>query len=200
MLRVRLPSTRNHLLRAAGLIVGVVVSGTLGYSLFGLDPIDAFYQTIITISTVGFRELVVVEPGNAWKIFTSVLILVGTGSMLYGATAVIESIVEGRITGQYRRYRMQRSIDDLSGHLIVCGMGRVGSSITDFVRSVGQEVVAIDRDASRLDGVDFLRDMDREALGALKISCEVLACASRESFGVVGEGEREDVQVALGSW
>ena len=79
MLRVRLPSTRNHLLRAAGLIVGVVVSGTLGYSLFGLDPIDAFYQTIITISTVGFRELVAGEPGNAWKIFTSVLILVGTG-------------------------------------------------------------------------------------------------------------------------
>ena len=156
MLRVRLPSTRNHLLRAAGLIVGVVASGTLGYSLFGLDPIDAFYQTIITISTVGFRELVVGEPDAAWKIFTSVLILVGTGSMLYGATAVIESIVEGRITGQYRRYRMQRTIDDLSGHLIVCGMGRVGSSITDFVRSVGQEVVAIDQDASKLDGVDFL--------------------------------------------
>ena len=156
MLRLRLPSTRNHLLRAAGLIVGVVASGTLGYSLFGLNPIDAFYQTIITISTVGFRELVAGEPGNAWKIFTSVLILVGTGSMLYGATAVIESIVEGRITGQYRRYRVQRTIDDLSGHLIVCGTGRVGQAITEFVRSVGQEVVVIDRDEIRLPDEDVL--------------------------------------------
>jgi voltage-gated potassium channel len=156
MLRLRLPSTRNHLLRAASLIVGVVAAGTIGYGLLGLGPVDAFYQTIITVSTVGFREIAKGEPDAAWKIFTSVLILVGTGSMLYGATVVIESIVEGRITGQYRRYRMQRSIDDLSGHLIVCGIGRVGSSITEFVRSVGQEVVAIDRDASRLDDVDFL--------------------------------------------
>ena len=43
---------------------------------------------------------------------------------------------------------MQRSIGDLSGHLIACGMGRVGSSITDFVRSVGQEVVAIGSESS----------------------------------------------------
>jgi voltage-gated potassium channel len=156
MLRFRLPSSRNHLLRAAGLIVGVMVLGTAGYGLLGLGPIDAFYQTIITISTVGFREIADGQPDAAWKLFTSALILVGTGTMLYGASVVIESIVEGRITGQYRRYRMQRSIDDLSGHLIVCGIGRVGSSITEFVRSVGQEVVAIDRDASRLDDVDFL--------------------------------------------
>ena len=155
MLRLRLPSTRNHLLRAASLIVGVVAAGTIGYGLLGLGPVDAFYQTIITVSTVGFREIAKGEPDAAWKIFTSVLILVGTGSMLYGATAVIESIVEGRITGQFRRYRMQRSIDDLTEHLIVCGMGRVGSSITEFVQSIGQEVVAIDTDPDRLDESDF---------------------------------------------
>ena len=155
MLRLRLPSTRNHLLRAASLIVGVVAAGTIGYGLLGLGPVDAFYQTIITVSTVGFREIAKGEPDAAWKIFTSVLILVGTGSMLYGATVVIESIVEGRITGQFRRYRMQRSIDDLTEHLIVCGMGRVGSSITEFVQSIGQEVVAIDTDPDRLDESDF---------------------------------------------
>ncbi|MDG2908442.1 MAG: potassium channel protein [Acidimicrobiales bacterium] len=155
MLRLQLPSTRNHLLRAASLIVGVVAAGTIGYGLLGLGPVDAFYQTIITVSTVGFREIAKGEPDAAWKIFTSVLILVGTGSMLYGATVVIENIVEGRITGQFRRHRMQRSIDDLSGHLIVCGMGRVGSSITEFVQSIGQEVVAIDTDSDRLDESDF---------------------------------------------
>ena len=147
--RIR-PDTWGHLAIAAALIVGVLVAGTVGYTLLGLGAVDAAYQTIVTVSTVGFREIADGDPDTTWKAFTSVLILFGTGSMLYGATSVIESIVEGRLSGQFRRYRMQRSIDDLSGHLIVCGTGRVGQAITEFVRSVGQEVVVVDRDETRL--------------------------------------------------
>ena len=153
--RIR-PDTWGHLAIAAALIVGVLVAGTVGYTLLGLGAVDAAYQTIVTVSTVGFREIADGDPDTTWKAFTSVLILFGTGSMLYGATSVIESIVEGRLSGQFRRYRMQRSIDDLSGHLIVCGTGRVGQAITEFVRSVGQEVVVIDRDETRLPDEDVL--------------------------------------------
>ena len=143
-------SALGRLTNAAALIVGVLVAGSVGYTLLGLSAVDSLYQTIVTVSTVGFREIADGDPDNTWKLFTSVLILVGAGSMLYGATIVIESIAEGRITGQFRRYRMQRTIDELSGHLIVCGMGRVGRSITSFVQSVGQAVVAIDHDEERL--------------------------------------------------
>ena len=141
-------SAQGRLTTAAALIVGVLVAGSVGYTLLGLSAVDSLYQTIVTVSTVGFREIADGDPDNTWKLFTSVLILVGAGSMLYGATIVIESIVEGRITGQFRRYRMQRAIDELSGHLIVCGMGRVGRSITSFVQSVGQAVVAVDHDVN----------------------------------------------------
>ncbi|HCW00256.1 MAG TPA: hypothetical protein DGK99_02485, partial [Acidimicrobiaceae bacterium] len=147
--RIR-PDTWGHLATAASLIVGVIVLGTAGYTILGLGLVDAAYQTIITVSTVGFREVADGDPDTAWKAYTSVLILLGAGSMLYGATSVIESIVEGRLTGQFRRYRMQRTIDDLSGHLVVCGTGRVGQAIEQFVRSVGQEIVVVDRDESRL--------------------------------------------------
>jgi len=153
--RIR-PDTWGHLAIAAALIVGVLVAGTVGYTLLGLGAVDAAYQTIVTVSTVGFREIADGDPDTTWKAFTSVLILFGTGSMLYGATSVIESIVEGRLSGQFRRYRMQRSIDDLSGHLIVCGAGRVGQAITEFVRSIGQEVVVVDRDETRLPDKDVL--------------------------------------------
>ena len=153
--RIR-PDTWSHLAIAAALIIGVLVAGTVGYTLLGLGAVDAAYQTIVTVSTVGFREIADGDPDTTWKAFTSVLILFGTGSMLYGATSVIESIVEGRLSGQFRRYRMQRSIDDLSGHLIVCGTGRVGQAITEFVRSVGQEVVVVDRDETRLPDEDVL--------------------------------------------
>ena len=153
--RIR-PDTWGHLAIAAALIVGVLVAGTVGYTLLGLGAVDAAYQTIVTVSTVGFREIADGDPDTTWKAFTSVLILFGTGSMLYGATSVIESIVEGRLSGQFRRYRMQRSIDNLSGHLIVCGTGRVGQAITEFVRSIGQEVVVVDRDETRLPDEDVL--------------------------------------------
>ena len=130
--RVR-PDTWGHLAIAAALLVGVLVVGTVGYS-----------------------EIADGDPGTAWKVFTSVLIVLGTGSMLYGATSVIESIVEGRLTGQFRRYRMQRTIDSMDGHLIVCGTGRVGQAITGFVRSIGQEVVVVDRDPGRFSDQDVL--------------------------------------------
>ena len=103
--RVR-PDTWGHLAIATALFVSVLGVGTVGYSILGLGAIDAVYQTIITVSTVGFREIADGDPGTTWKAFTSVLIILGTGSMLYGATSVIESIVEGRLTGQLRRYRM----------------------------------------------------------------------------------------------
>ena len=150
MFRQIRPDTWGHLTAAAALILGVLILGTAGYTVLGLSLIDAAYQTIITVSTVGFREVANGDPNTAWKAYTSVLILTGTGSMLYGATSVIESIVEGRLTGQFRRFRMQRTIDDLSGHLVVCGTGRVGRTIEQFVRSVGHEVVVVDRDETRL--------------------------------------------------
>ena len=150
MFRQIRPDTWGHLTAAAALILGVLILGTAGYTVLGLSLIDAAYQTVITVSTVGFREVANGDPNTAWKAYTSVLILTGTGSMLYGATSVIESIVEGRLTGQFRRFRMQRTIDDLSGHLVVCGTGRVGRTIEQFVRSVGHEVVVVDRDETRL--------------------------------------------------
>ena len=150
MFRQIRPDTWGHLATAAALLLGVLILGTAGYTVLGLSLIDAAYQTIITVSTVGFREVANGDPDTAWKAYTSVLILTGTGSMLYGATSVIESIVEGRLTGQFRRFRMQRNIDDLSGHLVVCGSGRVGRTIEQFVRTVGHEVVVIARDETHL--------------------------------------------------
>ncbi|HBL08385.1 MAG TPA: potassium channel protein, partial [Acidimicrobiaceae bacterium] len=76
----------GRLTNAAALIVGVLVAGSVGYTLLGLSAVDSLYQTIVTVSTVGFREIADGDPDNTWKLFTSVLILVGAGSMLYGAT------------------------------------------------------------------------------------------------------------------
>ena len=129
-----------------GLIVLVVVTvvGTVGYMALGLALLDALYQTVTTVSTVGFGELGQVT--GAWKIFTIVLVLLGAGSVLYTITVLFETLVEGTLTDHFWRRRMEREIAELHDHVIVCGWGRLGRAITaDLVRA-DRDVVVIDRD------------------------------------------------------
>ena len=126
------------------LLVAVTAIGTLGYALLGLSALDALYQTVTTISTVGFRELE--EPTDSFKWFTIVLVLGGVGTALYTLSVLLETVVEGRLTDRIGRRRMERKMAEMSGHVIICGWGRVGRSIAAFVTGAGGEVVVVERD------------------------------------------------------
>lgn len=141
---------RQRLARAVILLVAVLVGGTVGYWMLGLGVLDAAYQTVTTVSTVGFRELG--SPTGAWKAFTMVLVLGGTGTVLYTVSALFEAVLEGRLTDRWERRRMERDLSRLSDHIIVCGYGRVGQVITTYLGGAGQDHVVVDRDASRLIG------------------------------------------------
>jgi len=108
-------------------VLGVMVAGSIGYVVLGFGLLDAVYQTVTTITTVGFRE---VRPlGTAGKIFTIVLILAGVGTALYAFSVVLEALVEGHLRQHFERRRMEREIARMSGHTIVCGWGRVGRAV-----------------------------------------------------------------------
>jgi voltage-gated potassium channel len=135
-----------------GLLTAITAVGTLGYVLFGLSPLDALYQTITTISTVGFREL---EPfGAAEKLFTLVLILSGVGTALYTLGVLVDTLVEDRLSSVFGRRRMRR-INEMRDHVIVCGWGRVGRTIAAYVTGAGRDVVVIERDTERAGSVPF---------------------------------------------
>ena len=124
------------------LFVSVIVTGTIGYTVLGFAVLDALYQTVTTITTVGFRE---VEPfGRAEKLFTIVLVLAGVGTALYTFGVLLETLVEGRLTDHLGRRRMERRLSELRDHVIVCGWGRVGRTIADYVTGAGREVVVVD--------------------------------------------------------
>src|SRR5687768_14498576 len=93
----------RHLRLSVALLVTVTAAGTAGYVVLGLSPLDALYQTITTVSTVGFRELG--ESDRDFKLFTIVVVLVGTGTALYTAGVLLETLVEGRLTHQLGRRR-----------------------------------------------------------------------------------------------
>lgn len=157
-----------------GLLGLVLVVGSLGYTALGLSPLDAVYQTVITVSTVGYREIG--EVDGRYKVFTSLLIIFGTGTALYTLGVLVETLFEGRLDDQFRRRRMQRQIERLTGHVVLCGYGQVGRSIARELRRAGRDVVVIDRDVD----VDAEIDPDLLLIVGEATDDEVLAAAGLE--------------------
>ena len=132
----------ERLIVGVTVLVFVLAAGTTGYVLLGLGALDALYQTVITVSTVGYSDPAGV--GARYQIFTIALILLGTGTSLYTIGVVIEMLFEGRLDDHIRRRRMQRSIDSLSDHAVICGYGQVGQAIAEAMIDAGTDVVLID--------------------------------------------------------
>lgn len=129
-------------------LVGVTVFGTLGYLLLGFTPLEALYQTVTTVATVGFREVHPLTPVG--QVFTIVLILVGVGAVLYNLGVVFEAATEGHLREQLGRRRMDKDISAMQEHVIVCGYGRVGRAAAEFLVNTGLRVVVVDNDPVRL--------------------------------------------------
>jgi voltage-gated potassium channel len=129
-------------------VVLVLVVGTAGYAAFGFGLLDSVFQTVITVSTVGFGELHSFTPGE--KVFTMFLILLGVGTAAYAFSVLVESLIEGYLGGTYRRRRMEQQIKAMNEHVIVCGWGRVGRAIARNLRASLAEVVVVDISAERL--------------------------------------------------
>jgi voltage-gated potassium channel len=131
----------------------VLAIGTIGYAILGFTVLDAVYQTVTTVTTVGFRE---VRPLSATgKIFTMVLILAGVGTALYALTQLLEAAVDGHLLQHMEARRMDRAIAGMDDHVIICGWGRVGRASAVHLSATGQRVVVVDRNPERLADLEY---------------------------------------------
>ncbi len=140
-------------LTAVGAVLGL---GTAAYRIIGLTWIEAFYQTLITVSTVGFGE---VGPtvDNTYRLVTSLIILFGVGVSVYTIGVTFDGLMEGHFRGRLERNRMERELHALRGHIIICGWGQVGQSIGRMLTGRGRMVTIIDRHAEiRQNGAYFV--------------------------------------------
>lgn len=142
LLRLLVPSRRLRF--AVALFAAANLVGTLGYMLLGgFSPLDAAYQTVTTLTTVGFRE---VEPfGTTEKIFTMALIVFGVGTALYTLTLIVQEALEGDFRSRFYQRRQQMRIDEMTGHYILCGFGRVGQEIAREFRERGVDFVIVEQ-------------------------------------------------------
>jgi len=139
------PGRSRHLLVALGALAAVTTVGTLGYMLIAaMSPLDALYMTVITLSTVGYHE--VVELTTAGRFFTMGLILVGLGTLLYTVAAIAEFFIEGRLDYLLGRRTMKRTIESLRDHVVVCGFGRIGQVVAGELKRSGVPFVIVESD------------------------------------------------------
>ena len=137
-------------LSALGLVLLV---GTVGYVVLGFSWLDALYQTVTTVTTVGFREVRALS--DAGKVFTIVLILLGVGTALYTLGVLLEALIEGHLRHHLERRHMDRHIGRMAGHVIICGWGRVGRACAQYLVATEQPFVVVDRDPGRLEGLPY---------------------------------------------
>jgi voltage-gated potassium channel len=142
MTRLEHPLQRFRL--AAILLLIVIGVGVSGYMLIdGWSLLDSFYMVIITISTVGYTEVHPQAPVG--RLFTSALIVVGVGTMLYGFGVFAQTLTDNAF-GEYRRARrLQRDLDALRDHFIICGYGRIGTQIVAEFEAHDVAYVVIDQ-------------------------------------------------------
>ncbi len=134
---------------AVALLISMLVGGTMGYVVIERWSVwDAFYMTVITVTTVGYRE--VHDLSWAGQAFTVVLIFGGVGAALYTFTLLATVVVEGGLPKRLQRRKHARMLESIKDHFIICGYGRIGSIIASQLQRQGTPFVIIERDPERL--------------------------------------------------
>jgi voltage-gated potassium channel len=171
-----------RLVRAAVLGVTIVVVGTVGYRGLahraGVDTtwLDALYMTVTTITTVGYGEIVDVGRIPGGRAFGLLVVLGGVGNFLYLVSALTAFIVEGDLGEIRRRRKMQAKIDALSGHFIVCGVGKTGVHVAEELLATRRPFVLVD-----------------QSVAAIAAFAEMGGAAARDALHVLGDGTEEHV-------
>jgi voltage-gated potassium channel len=134
----------RHLKLCILLLILVILLGVSGYmTIEKWDFLDALYMSVTTLTTVGYGE--VHELSNLGRLFTISFIIIGVVYFLYIAGAVVQFVVEGQIRTILGRRSLDKKIDRLKNHYIVCGYGRIGKTLCAMLKRKAVDLVVIEK-------------------------------------------------------
>jgi voltage-gated potassium channel len=146
-------SRTAHLKLALCMLVVIILLSTAGYMLIeGWSPLDAFYMTFITVSTVGFKEVRDLSP--AGKVLTILVILGGTGTAGYSIGLIVQAFMGGEVRRLLGRNRLSGEIAKMHDHFIVCGLGRMGRLLCEELSQAGVRFVIVEKSPDMLGQFD----------------------------------------------
>ena len=126
---------QRKIIIALTLLISLLITVTIGYLLLERNNpagewqlLDAIYMTVITLTTVGYENMGMSDAG---RIFTLFLLIGGFGVFTYSVTIATAFLIEGQLQSFFRQQKMIRTVDKLSNHYIVCGLGDTGVHVLD---------------------------------------------------------------------
>lgn len=138
-------SATDRILRGFVLLAAVLAFAIIGYRyLHGLSWMEAIWISVISITATGFAEESTKPP--AFQLFTIVVILFGFFALIYSLTGLVQLLLAGEIERLLGKRRMERDINKLQHHVIVCGYGRLGHGLTADLAAENQALVVIESD------------------------------------------------------
>jgi voltage-gated potassium channel len=145
---------RNKYVWSGIILAAIILVGTVGYWFIGRGSyslFDCLYMTIITISTIGYTEIINLAGNTGGRVFTVFIAVAGIGVLAYLVTNTTAAIVEGELTKSFRRRRMEKAAAKARGHYIVCGVGWAGLHIINELRETRRPHVIVDVSQAKID-------------------------------------------------
>lgn len=153
---------RRRLFYAIAILVGTMLMGSTGYYVLfdgRSSYLDCLYMTVISLTTVGYGEVLGITGNAGAQIFTMLLITFGMGIILYSISTLTAMLIEGELTGMLRRRKMENKINALSGHYIVCGGGETGFPLAVELVTSKASVVLVEPDNSVIERARQIRGL-----------------------------------------
>lgn len=174
----------------------ILIFGTSGYMVIEDSSLaDSLYMTVITITTVGYNE--VMPLSTAGRNFTIVLIIVGVSFVLYVFGIITEAMVEGGIQTILGRKKMKKKVAELHGHYIVCGFGRIGKVICKELKENKRPFVVIENNPDELKNIEDLNYLALE--GGADADDILLEAGIKHARGLIAvvSSDAENVYITL---
>jgi len=149
-------SLRKRFFLPALVLVIILITGTIVYWFIGNGKyplIDCLYMTVLTITTIGFREVIDLSGNTFGKIFTIITAFSGIGALTLIFSNITAMIVEGELKETFKTKQMEKKAKKFENHYIICGVGRVGSHILDELYTTHRSTIVIDKNENTLSSI-----------------------------------------------